>query len=445
MNLKKVAIIGRPNVGKSRFFNRVAKNKIAIVLAEPGITRDRIKTTVEWLTRKFELIDTGGITNQNLSFQENINQQAKIAIAEADLILFMVSYLDGLTLEDQYVASVIKKLKPKKVMLLVNKSENWQSYDDLSQFHKIGFGEPYLIAAEHGIRIGDVLDDIVKNLNLTTNESTSADVLTFCLIGKPNVGKSSLANALLCDQRLIVSNIPNTTRDAIDCYFNYHHKQYCLIDTAGIRRSGQANKLAVEKYAVLKAKKSLMRSKCVFLVLDIANGISEQDEIIGGLAYQANLPTIIIANKWDIYPNKSTNSMNQATKLIQNRFAYLSWAPIVFLSALNQTRIDKIFQMLEQIQAQLKIKVATSVLEDLLLKAQALNPIPNVHGKKIKLSYAVQVQGQVPTFVIFCNDPELLHFSYARFIENQIKSALGLNLVPIKVYYKSKNARIRNK
>ncbi|WP_334304523.1 ribosome biogenesis GTPase Der [Mycoplasmoides fastidiosum] len=443
--MKRVSIIGRPNVGKSRFFNRVTKNKISIVLAEPGITRDRISAPVEWLTRHFELIDTGGISDAKLSFQENINEQAKIAIDRADLVLFMVSYLDGLTPEDLYVASVLKRLKPKKVMVLVNKAENFQDYDSVSQFLKLGFGQPYMIAAEHGINIGNVLDDIVKHLQIAPTEKPQNDVFRFSLIGKPNVGKSSLANALLNDQRLIVSPIAGTTRDAVDCYFQYHNQEYCLIDTAGIRRSGQANKLEVERYAVLRAKKSLMRSKCVFLVLDIATGITEQDEIIGGLAYKANIPTIILANKWDIYPNKDDNSMQMAIKLIRDRFVYLNWAPIVFISALTKNRIHKIFEMIEEIKAQLNIKVATSVLEDLLLKAQALNPIPNVHGKKIKLSYAVQVKGQIPTFVIFCNDPNLLHFSYARFIENQIRSALGLTLVPITVYYKSKNARVRNK
>lgn len=444
MNLKKVAIIGRPNVGKSRFFNRITKHQISIVLAEPGITRDRIIASVEWLTRKFEVIDTGGIADTNLDFQTNINQQAKIAVEEADLILFMTSYLDGLTNDDLYVANVIKKLKPKKVFVLINKAENFNDYDIVEKFCQLGFGDPYLISAEHGINIGDVLDDIVKYLKIPPNNQNKNQTLTFSIIGKPNVGKSSLANSLLNDNRLIISNIPGTTRDAIDCCFLYNHQNYCLIDTAGIRRSGQANKLAVEKFAVLRAKKSLARSNCVLVVIDIAFGISEQDEIIGGLAYSANIPTIIVVNKWDIFLNKNTSSMQEVIKLIRNRFAYLSWAPIVFVSALKKTRLHTIFETLESIQIQLKTKVNTNVLNDLILKAYALNPVPNVRGKKIKLTHAVQVKGQIPTFVIFCNNPQLLHFSYARFIENQIRLALNLTLIPITVYYKSKNARKRN-
>lgn len=442
MNLKKVAIIGRPNVGKSRFFNRVTKHKTAIVLPEPGVTRDRIVLTVEWLTLKFELIDTGGISNQSLSFQDNIKTQVQIAVNEADLVLLMVSYQEGLTTEDFYVANFLKKLRPKKVLLLVNKAENYQPDDpELSQYWQLGFGKPFLISAEHGINIGTVLDRIIQELQLTANTTVDANVFRFSLIGKPNVGKSSLANAILNDERLIVSEIPGTTRDAIDCYFTYQQQPFCLIDTAGIRRAGQASKLKVEKYAVLRAKKSIQRAQAVLLVLDIANGITEQDETIGGLAHAANIPTIIVANKWDLVANKHGQTMEQITKLIRAQFSYLSWAPIVFVSALKKQRLDTIFTTLAKIRDQLQIKVSTSGLEDLILKSQALYSVPNVHGKKIKLSYAVQVQGQIPTFVIFCNNPQLLHFSYARFIENQIRNVFGINLVPITVYYKAKSPK----
>lgn len=444
MALKKVAIIGRPNVGKSRLFNRLTGHKVSIVLPEPGVTRDRIVANVEWLTRKFELIDTGGIHNAEASFQENINEQAAIAIHEADLVLFMVSYLDGILPNDDYVAKVLKRLKPKKLFLVVNKAENIKIQDDMQfQFWQLGFGKPYFISAEHGVNVGELLDDIVKSLKIPANNQEDRDVLKFSLIGKPNVGKSSLANALLNDTRLIVSNIPGTTRDAIDCYFSYDKKKYCLIDTAGIRRAGQANKLEVEKYSILRSKKAIARSQCILLVLDIKNGITEQDEIIGGLAFDANIPTIIVVNKWDSYANKNSSSMSQVTDMIRKRFAFLHWAPIVFVSALNKTRLHTIFETLSLIQNQLKIKIATSLLEDVILKAQSLNPIPNVGGKKIHLTYAVQVNGQIPTFVIFCNNPNLLHFSYARFIENQIRSAFGINAVPITVYYKSKHAKER--
>lgn len=440
MKLKKVAIIGRPNVGKSRLFNRLTRHKAAIVLPEPGITRDRLVLVVQWLTKQFELIDTGGISNANWSFQTNINHQAQIAVDESDLILLMVSYQEGLTSEDYYVAKFLKKLKPKKVVVVVNKAENFTNQaNDLQQYWKLGFGQPFFISAEHGINIGNLLDYLVHTLKITNQPATNDPVFRFTLIGRPNVGKSSLANAILNNERLIVSNLPGTTRDAVDCYFTYHQQQFCLVDTAGIRKPGQANKLQVERYSVLRAKKAIDRCQCVLLVLD-ATEINEHDEVIGGLAFQANIPTIIVINKWDLVENKDSQTINKMTKMIRSKFTYLNWAPIVFVSSLKCQRLTTIFTTLAQIRSQLKVKVATSGLEEMILKSQVVHNIPTVQGQKIKLNYAVQVPGQIPTFVIFCNNPQLLHFSYARFIENQIRSIFALNLVPITVYYKSKRS-----
>lgn len=316
MKLKKVAIIGRPNVGKSRLFNRLTRHQAAIVLPEPGITRDRLVLVVQWLTKQFELIDTGGISNANWSFQTNINHQAQIAVDESDLILLMVSYQEGLTSEDYYVAKFLKKLKPKKVVVVVNKAENFTNQtNDLQQYWKLGFGQPFFISAEHGINIGNLLDYLVHTLKITNQPTTNDPVFRFTLIGRPNVGKSSLANAILNNERLIVSNLPGTTRDAVDCYFTYHQQQFCLVDTAGIRKPGQANKLQVERYSVLRAKKAIDRCQCVLLVLD-ATEINEHDEVIGGLAFQANIPTIIVINKWDLVENKDSQTINKMTKTI---------------------------------------------------------------------------------------------------------------------------------
>lgn len=431
-----VAIVGKPNVGKSTLFNRMISKNKAIVDDMPGVTRDRIYDEVEWLTRKFELIDTGGLENSKIGFQANINEQVNFAIEEAQVIIFLVSYLNGIDENDFFVAKTLKKyLKNKKVILCVNKAEK-KVTDEENKFYSLGFGKPYFVSAAHGIGIGDLLDEIILQSNKVPDEPKQEDNFCFCIIGKPNVGKSTLFNTIINENRVIVSDIPGSTRDSIDTTFKYNDQEFTIIDTAGIRRKGKI-KINVEKYAVLRAQKAIKRSKCILLVLDVAEGFTEQDEIIGGLAYEANIPTIIVVNKWDKI-SKDTNTMSKITKEIRQKFKYLFWAPIVFISAMDKKRISTIFDTIEKINLQANVKISTSALNDIVLKAQMLQEPPLFKGGRLKISYATQVQSQIPTFVIFCNDSKYLHFSYARYMENQIRSAFGLEIVPITLYWKTK-------
>lgn len=441
--MNKVAIVGKPNVGKSTLFNRLIRTRKAIVADLPGVTRDRLYGTVEWLNKKFNVIDTGGLTIKNEPFQKNINQQVTYAIDEAKLILFMVSNKEGINADDYYIAKLLKKNKNKKILLLVNKVDSSQQTIEQNerQYYALGFGKPIYISAEHSIGIGDLLDEIIKSISSIEKSKKTSDYLSFCIIGKPNVGKSTLVNSITNSNRVLVSNIPNATRDSVDVDFSYNNKKYTIIDTAGIRRSGKINEL-VEKFAVIRAKDVIEKSNIILLMLDASADITEQDEIIGGLCYDANIPTIIVVNKWDLV-QKDSNTINKFEKLIRQRFKYLSWAPIIFISAKNKKRLDTIFKTIDKMQNQLHIKINTSLLNDVILKAASHNPPSLFKGGRLNISYATQVEGQNPTFVIFTNNPKYLHFSYARFIENIIRDSFEITNVPITVYYKDKNSRIR--
>lgn len=433
-----VAIVGKPNIGKSTLFNRIIGHNKAIVDDTPGVTRDRIYAEAEWLTRKFELIDTGGLENSKFNFQLNINEQVNFAIEEANTIIFLVSYLDGINEDDYFVAKTLKKyVKNKKIILCVNKAEKKISENELNQFYNLGFGKPYFISSSHGIGLGDLLDEIANDVDKATNISLEEPDYSFCIIGKPNVGKSTLFNSIINENRVIVSDIPGSTRDSIDTIFKYNGEEYKIIDTAGIRRKGKI-KTNVEKYSVLRAERTIQKSQCILLVIDVSEGFTEQDEVIGGLAHTANIPTIIVVNKWDKI-EKDTNSMNVVTKQIRNQFKYLYWAPIVFISAKDKKRIHTIFETMKVVREQATIKVMTSSLNDVVLKAQMIQEAPLFKGGRLKISYATQVQSQIPTFVIFCNNSKFLHFSYARYMENQIRSAFGLDKVPITLYWKTKS------
>ena len=438
--MNKVAIVGKPNVGKSTLFNRLIRKKQAIVNNEPGVTRDRLYGEVDWLGKKFELIDTGGLTIADQPFARNIQHQVEYAIDEADLIIFLVSNKDGINADDNFIAKLLKKHKCRNVLLVVNKSEKQQLQTE-NQYYALGFGKPIYIAAEHSIGVGDLLDLVTKKINLSAGTKKEKAHTSFSIIGRPNVGKSTLTNALLNEERVLVSPIPHTTRDSIFCDFSYNGKKYTLIDTAGIRRSGKIQD-DIEKYSVLRTKEAIEQSQMVLLVLDGSTDFNEQDEVIGGLAYKANIPTIIVVNKWDLV-KKDEKTMNKMTKLIRQRFKYLSWAPIIFISAKDKKRLQTIFNTIDDIKHQLEIKVNTSMLNDVVLRAVAHNPSKMEKGGRLSVSFASQVQGQVPTFVLFVNDPKHSYFSYERFIENTIRDAFGITNVPITVYYKSKNARIR--
>lgn len=434
-----VAIVGKPNVGKSTLFNRMIKKNKAIIDSSPGVTRDRIYCETEWLTQKFMLIDTGGLMLDDFVFKKQIEIQVATAIQEADLILFLVSCKDGINNDDFYVAKKLKKSKDKKIILVANKAENNQQED--YHFFNLGFGKPHFISAEHGIGIGDLLDLIIQKKQKETKQEN--DYYPFCVIGKPNVGKSSLVNAILNQERVIVSEIAGTTRDAIDTHFKRNSKYYTIIDTAGIKRKGKIS-LDVDKYAFLRVEQSISRSSLILIVLDGKDGFKEQDESIAGLVFKANIPSIIVVNKWDVV-DKDETTMNKITKEIKTKFKFLFWSPIVFLSAKNNQRIDTLFDEIEKIRNNVTKKISSSILTDVIMKAQMLNNPPSFKGGRLKVNYATQVNGQIPTFVLFCNNPQFLHFSYARYLENEIRKNFDFNNVPITLYFKPKNSNIRNK
>lgn len=434
-----VALVGKPNVGKSTLFNRVISQKKAIVDDLPGVTRDRIYSDAIWLNKHFRIIDTGGINNENLPFSENIEKQVKLAIEDANLILFVVSSKDGIDSNDKYVSKMLKKYKGKNVILVANKSEN-NNKDNERLFYSLGFGSPYYVSAEHGVGIGDLLDEVIK-FKPALVQAEKEQRTKFCIIGRTNVGKSTLVNTILHEERVVTSPIEHTTRDSIDEDFVYNKKKYTIIDTAGIRRKGKITD-NIEKYAVLRTQQAIERSDIILLVLDGSKPFNEQDEVIGGLAFKANMPTIIVINKWDAL-EKTEKTMVKMKKEVESRFAYLSWAPIVFISAIENSRVQTIFEKMNEIEKELKIKVSTSLLNNVLAKAQLNNPAPKFKGLRINISYGTQIQSQIPTFVLFSNDPKHLHFTYARYIENQIRDAFGIKYVPITVYYKDKNSRVR--
>ena len=433
-----VAIVGKPNVGKSTLFNRIIGKNKSIVDDQPGVTRDRIYDTAEWLTRNIELIDTGGIQNSKANFQDNINLQVNFAIDEANIILFVVSAKNGIDSNDFYISKLLrKKAKNKKVILVVNKAEKGSARDNLNQFYSLGFGEPYFISSAHGIGIGDLLDEIIKFETKLNCKEINNDTYKFCIIGKPNVGKSSLVNSIINEERVIVSDIAGSTRDSIDVDFTYHKEKFTITDTAGIRRKGKIVD-NVEKYSVLRAEHAIKKSDCILFMIDGSKEFSELDEVIGGLAHKANIPTIIVVNKWDAV-NKDNYTMSAYIKLIRNQFKYLSWAPIVFISAKEKRRLDTIFETLTLIRNEVNKKISTSLLNEIVLNAQMMQEAPIFKGGRIRISYVTQVQSQIQTFVIFCNNPKFLHFSYARYIENKIREAFGLLNIPITLFWKEKN------
>lgn len=442
--MKKVALIGKPNVGKSSLFNCLIDKNKAIVDDQPGITRDRNYAFCEWVGRKFQIIDTGGIlSNLGLPFQEVINTQVNFAIKEANIILFLVSYKDGITNDDYYVAKLLKKIaQSKQIILVVNKAENYQD-QEINKFYSLKFGNFFLVSSAHRIGIGDLLDEIVKKINLSSPDDIKKndENYKFCIIGKPNVGKSSLVNAILNNNRVIVSNLANTTRDSIDCEFKYHHKKFTIVDTAGIRRKGKMA-IGVDKHCYLRTKQAIACSQLIIIMIDGSEELSEQDKTISGLTYDANIPTIIVVNKWDKV-KKQTNTMNNFIKKIRTTFTHLTWAPIVFISALKKQRIETIFQTINQINQQLKLQIKSKILNDVIKKAQILNPAPKFKGGRINIYYATQVKSKIPTFVLFINNPKYLHFSYSRYLENQIRQVFGLNIVPLCLYFKDKNSRVR--
>lgn len=424
-----VAIVGRANVGKSTIFNRIVGERVSIVEDIPGVTRDRIYANASWLTRDFRVIDTGGIEIENATFNEQIKAQAEIAIEEADVILFVVNGREGVTNEDQYVARLLQKSK-KPIILAVNKIDDQIYMNDIYDFYNLGVGDPIPTSGSHGIGIGDILDEIIHLLP-DAKEDEEHEEIRFSIIGRPNVGKSSLTNAILNEERVIVSDIEGTTRDAIDTAFEKDGQKYTVIDTAGIRKKGKVYE-NIEKYSILRALSAVEKSDVVLVVIDGDRGVIEQDKHVAGNAHEAGKAVIIVVNKWDLI-DKDGKTMSKMEKEIREQFKYLDYAPIVFVSAKEKKRIDVLFPKIKEVYENSRKRVSTSVLNDILIDAQAMNPTTTFNGGRLRIYYANQVAVCPPTFVLFTNDPQYLHFSYKRYLENRLRESFGFEGTPIHI------------
>ena len=424
-----VAIVGRANVGKSTIFNRMVGERISIVEDVADVTRDRIYAKASWLTKEFSVIDTGGIELENASFTTQIKMQAEIAIEEADVIVFVVNGREGITKEDEYVARLLQKSR-KPIILVVNKIDDNQFRDYIYEFYALGVGDPIPVSGSHGIGIGDLLDQIINQLDLQ-DEETNEDEISFSIIGRPNVGKSSLTNAILGEERVIVSNIEGTTRDAIDTPFVKDGQKYRVVDTAGMRKKGKVYE-NIEKYSILRALTSIEKSDVILVVIDGETGIREQDKHVAGYAHEAGKGVVIVYNKWDLV-DKDEKTMQKKQKEIYEQFKYLDYARIVFTSAKTGQRVDQIFPLIQESYENSRKRVQTSVLNDVLVDAQLMNPTTTFNGGRLKIFYANQVAVCPPTFVLFSNDPQYLHFSYKRYLENRLREAFGFEGTPIHI------------
>lgn len=425
-----VAVVGRPNVGKSTLFNRLAGERISIVQDTPGVTRDRIYADVEWIGRKFTLIDTGGmeIGAEDIILKQ-ILQQAQIAIETADVILFVTDAKAGMTDDDKQVANMLRRTK-KPVVLAVNKvdSINRDSMD-IYEFYELGIGDPIAISAGQALGLGDMLDEVVRYFPEKTEAEDEEEVIKVAIIGKPNVGKSSLINKILGEDRLIVSNIPGTTRDAIDTPIEIDGQKYIFIDTAGMRRKSKI-KEEIERFSIIRAVAAVERCDVAILVIDANEGITDQDTKIAGIAHERGRAAIIAVNKWDSI-EKNDKTMNKYLKDIGNELAYMPYAPKVFISALTGQRITRMLELIQTVYQNHALRISTGVLNDVLIEATAMQQPPADKGRQLKLYYMTQVSTKPPTFVIFVNDRELFHFSYRRYIENQLREAFGFVGTPV--------------
>lgn len=424
-----LALVGRPNVGKSTLFNRIIGERKAIVEDTPGITRDRLYDEATWNGKDFILIDTGGIDFENIEGQieSRIYQQVLLAIEEADVIVMVTDGKTGLTDEDLRAASILKKSK-KPILLAVNKIDNFDNAD-YYDFYRLGLGEPIPVSSLHGMNTGDLLDAVVDAFPAGEQEEDDDEVIRFALIGRPNVGKSSLANRLLGEERTIVSDIPGTTRDAIDSRFEYNGQKYLLIDTAGMRRRGKIQE-TTEKYSIIRTLRSVDRSDVALMLLDAKDGVTEQDKKVAGYAHEAGKGILIVVNKWDAI-EKDDKTMKKFEEEIREEMAYLSYAPIVFISALTGQRVHTVLEWVKAISEQQNLRIPTARLNEVIQEALRLNPPPTDKGKKCRILYGTQVGVKPPKFAIYVNEPELVHFSYERYLINQIRQNFGFEGTPI--------------
>lgn len=433
-----VAVVGRPNVGKSTFFNRIVGKRISIVNDEPGVTRDRIYADAEWCGHSFTMIDTGGIElKSDDAFSKHILAQADIAIDMSDLILFLVDGKEGLTSSDLDVAHKLRRCK-KPVLLVVNKLDNFKE-EDLYEFYSLGLGEPIGISAEQALGLGDLLDKVVENLpKINTQESD--DTIKVAIVGKPNAGKSSIINRLLGENRVIVSDVAGTTRDAVDIPFNYNKKKYTLIDTAGLRRKSKIEDETTERYSVFRTIDSIRRADVVVLVVDASQPLSEQDVRIAGLIHEELKPSVVVMNKWDLI-DKENNTMKQFDKQLDTDLAYMSYYKSVYLSALTGKRMEKLMQAVTQVYENANKRITAGNLNDILQNAYAISSPPSKNGKRLKIFYATQSGIAPPTFVLFVNDTTIMQDNYKRYLENCIREAVDFSGTPIRITLKARDEK----
>lgn len=433
--LPKVAIVGRPNVGKSTLFNRIIGERLSITDDQPGVTRDRIYAKGSWLSKEFFIIDTGGIELGDAPFLTEIRAQAEIAMEEADVIVFLTDCRSGITEDDSFIAKLLYRTS-KPVILAVNKVDDQKFKDNIYEFYALGFGDPIPVSSSHGIGTGNLLDQIIEKFPAKELKEED-DAIRFSLIGRPNVGKSSLTNCLLRDNRVIVSPIAGTTRDTIDTKFKVDGKEYIVIDTAGLRKRGKIYE-NIEKYSIIRSLDAIGRSDVVLLVLDASTGILEQDTHVGQYIEEYRRPCIIVVNKWDLV-EKDSKTMQKFTEDIRKSFKYLDYAPIVFLSAIENKRVHTLFPSIEQAYEANHRRIATSVLNDVVNDAVAMFPPSEFNGGKIKFYYSSQVGVEPPTFAFFVNEPKYLHFSYHRYLENQIRKNFDFFGTPIKFEFRKRD------
>jgi GTP-binding protein len=433
-----VAVVGRPNVGKSTFFNRIAGQRISIVEDTPGVTRDRVYADVNWLSHDFVMIDTGGIEpNSTDIILSQMRDQAQVAIDTADVIIFMVDGRESYTTADEEIAMMMRKSK-KPIILVVNKMDQSEVPDTIYDFYNLGLGEPIPISSVNALNLGDLLDVVVSHFKDLVLEVEDEEIIKVALIGKPNAGKSSLVNSFLNENRVIVSDVPGTTRDAIDTPFERHGQKYVLIDTAGLRRKSRVNE-NIERYSVLRALAAIERSDVCLIVVDATEGVTEQDKKVAGYAHEAGRGLVIVVNKWDLV-EKDNATYKAAEDTIRNELAFMTYAPIMFVSALTKQRLDKLLEKVIHVSNQNSLRVSTGLLNDIINEAILLNQPPSDKGKRLKIYYMTQSSVKPPTFVTFVNDKELAHFSYMRYLENQIRKNFVFEGTPIVMKVRQKKS-----
>lgn len=432
-----VAIVGRPNVGKSTFFNYLAGRRISIVEDTPGVTRDRIYTEVEWRSRKFTLIDTGGIEPYSEDrIMQQMKSQAEIAIETADVIVFMVDMKDGLTASDNEVATILRKSK-KPVILVVNKVDRVGDLPpEVYEFYNLGIGELMTVSSIHGLGMGDLLDEIYEHFPDEVDEEYDEEVIKVAVIGKPNAGKSSLINKVLGEERVIVSDIPGTTRDAIDTYVENEEGKFVFIDTAGIRRQSKIYE-NIERYSTIRSWTAIERSDVCLIMIDAEDGVTEQDTKIAGYAHEQGKASIVVVNKWDLV-EKDTGTLEEYRKTVLEKLGFMLYAPVIFISAKTGQRVNKIYELIKYVANQAAMRISTGVLNDLLNEATAMVQPPSDKGKRLKIYYMTQASVKPPTFVLFINSIDLMHYSYERYLENKLRKSFGFEGTPIKFMLREK-------